>query len=149
MLLVHDKITLIQVVEVFRGRLSKNAKSKGLDNVEGQGSGSSYEKVDAERLVRNLIERNIIKEQTVKSSVGFPVTYIYLDEQTVRRFMASGEKIVLGFTEKKRASKIDQVKKKRRDDLQLEGDEELLFKRLDSLRKKVFKRLFPVHANFK
>jgi superfamily II DNA helicase RecQ len=143
MLLIHDKITLNQVIDVFRGKANKGIKSKGLDTVKNAGVGSSYTKVDAERIMRYLIEHHVVREQTVKSTVGFPVTYIYLDEGQARKLASSKEKVVLSFADNvKTPTKADTSKrtpkaKKRGDATFPNPDDELLYHRINALRYEV------------
>lgn len=66
---LSDKITLLQLVEIFRGKLGKASKTKGFDAIPLCGSGSAFSKLDAERLARYLVEKGVLKETTFKNGL--------------------------------------------------------------------------------
>jgi superfamily II DNA helicase RecQ len=104
---VTPNFTLNHIVEVFRGNLTKASRAKGLEEVELKGCGSQFVKVDAERLVRYLVELGVIEEKTTKSGMGYPVTYANLNERSpnIAKLLNHQHQVVLSFSEKKSSSK--------------------------------------------
>lgn len=138
MLEINDKITLNHIVEVFRGSSTKSMRSKGFEAVNLKACGEHYAKLDAERLVRRLVELEILKETTVLSGMGFPVSYTTLNTHhpNTTKLLNKQLPVVLTFSEKKRATPKPKPQKKSNQDT-IAGADELLYGKLNLLRKRV------------
>lgn len=98
------QITSNQLVQVFRGKKNQTMVSKGFTSLSKFDCGKQFNKVDAERILRYLVDKQIIKEVTESNGLGYPVTYISLNERAAINLKNSKERIVLQFTETKKSS---------------------------------------------
>jgi hypothetical protein len=70
----RQRITLLALMDVFRGMKHKKIQSEEWDHLALYGSGSKLSKLDVERLIRHLIVLNVLAEETVYQN-GFPSNY--------------------------------------------------------------------------
>lgn len=71
---IHGKITLIQLVDIFRGSASK--KSIKYDNLRLYGSGKTLTRGDAERLAQTLVTQKVLEEFCETNGLGFVSSYV-------------------------------------------------------------------------
>lgn len=71
---VSGKITLIQLVDIFRGSASK--KSLRYEKLRHYGSGRGLSRGDAERLAQTLVTQRILEEYCEANGLGFVSSYV-------------------------------------------------------------------------
>ncbi|KAM0793054.1 hypothetical protein ACM66B_000541 [Microbotryomycetes sp. NB124-2] len=71
-----DKVTLLHVVDVFRGSKVKKIVDRGHDRVPGFGKGNQFNRGDVERLFYELVGAGFLDERLEKSAYG---TNAYLE----------------------------------------------------------------------
>lgn len=105
------QITSNQLVQVFRGKENQALRSKGLLELKLYGKGSEYSKVDAERIIRYLVEKQAFREITESNGLGYPVNYIQLNEHKAINLKNSKERILLSFAQAKKNVSATRKKK--------------------------------------
>ncbi|KAI8077770.1 P-loop containing nucleoside triphosphate hydrolase protein [Halteromyces radiatus] len=101
------RITLIQLVSLFRGVANKTLKNKGYSSVALYGQGENIMKNDATRLAQHLVSLNILKEYTETNAGGYSTTYVTLGVKA-NNLLSDREKVVLreiGVSQKKKKKK--------------------------------------------
>jgi superfamily II DNA helicase RecQ len=71
---IPGKITLIQLVDAFRGSASK--KSRQYEHLRQYGAGRSLSRGDAERLGQSLVTQRILEEYCEANGLGFVSSYV-------------------------------------------------------------------------
>lgn len=71
---IRGKITLIQLVDIFRGSSSK--KSLQYDDLPLYGAGRSLSRGDAERLSQTMVTQRILEEYCETNGLGFVSSYV-------------------------------------------------------------------------
>ncbi|KAI8578030.1 hypothetical protein K450DRAFT_176855 [Umbelopsis ramanniana AG] len=72
-----NKVTLIQVVDIFRGTATKFLQSRGIsDLVPGIGAGKALSKTDCERIFKHLILKEVLAERCETNAQGFVMAYL-------------------------------------------------------------------------
>ncbi|KNE69268.1 RecQ family ATP-dependent DNA helicase [Allomyces macrogynus ATCC 38327] len=74
----RDKVTILQLMDVFRGSKSKVIQSRGHDELRGYGYGAKVWKVrgESDRLIRQLVCEDILTEYAETNSKGFTSSYV-------------------------------------------------------------------------
>jgi len=143
-MIFKDNATPAQIVETFRGRAAKSSQRKGFQSCTLFGCGSTYSKLDAERLLHLLVEKKMLREKLSRNGMGYPITYIDLGSNT----FLNGENLTLQFHEVKSPKTPKAVSRKAKSKKGGRGDteetslmdssfDEHLLERLKLLRKKV------------
>eukprot|EP01114_Cavostelium_apophysatum_P022325 TRINITY_DN8039_c0_g1_i1.p1 TRINITY_DN8039_c0_g1~~TRINITY_DN8039_c0_g1_i1.p1 ORF type:complete len:1070 (-),score=340.30 TRINITY_DN8039_c0_g1_i1:13-3222(-) len=137
---IPGNLTQAKVIAAFTG---KKYGKEDFSGIPGYGSGSSFKKMDAERLSRHLIEKQFFREWTMSNAKGFPLTYIGVSDDAEQRFF-NGERIQLAFREKEEVRRTASNQ-------DLSEDEEELYKKLYELRKEFTReeggRVYPMFSN--
>jgi RecQ family ATP-dependent DNA helicase len=103
-----QKITIRNLLLVFRGSNCKKARSYNIDS-ELLGCGKTLSLTDSERLVHDLISKNILKETSLYNKKGFASSYLFTGPSA--RQLLSGSIIVnMDFDEALNKSKPKVVK---------------------------------------
>ena len=71
---INGKITLLQVVDIFRGSASKRYVK--YENLSHYGSGKSLSRGDAERLAQTLVTQRILEEYCEANGLGYVFSYV-------------------------------------------------------------------------
>lgn len=71
---IPGKVTLIQLVDIFRGSASK--KSLKYENLTLYGSGKGLTRGDAERLAQTLVTQQVLEEFCETNGLGFVSSYV-------------------------------------------------------------------------
>lgn len=71
---ISGKITLIQLVDIFRGSASK--KSVKYEHLRLYGSGKSLSRGDAERLAQTMATQRLLEEYCETNGLGFVSSYV-------------------------------------------------------------------------
>jgi superfamily II DNA helicase RecQ len=90
-----DKVTMLHIMDVFRGLKHSKIMDLGHDSCRMYGKGKSWKKQETERLLRLLIIKQIIMERVELNGMGFPVTYVKLGPKSR---LPNTEKIMLTIT---------------------------------------------------
>ena len=90
-----DKVTMLHVIDVFRGLKHARIMDLGHDQCRMYGKGKSWRKQETERLFKLLIIKQIIMERVELNGMGFPVTYVKLGPKSR---LPNTEKIMLTIT---------------------------------------------------
>ena len=90
-----QKATQTNVVDVFRGSKSSALLRQGYDRFQGYGAGQSLPRADVQRLVRQMVMKEIFKEGTYRSQnkFGTLVSYMVVNAARERR-LQNGEETV-------------------------------------------------------
>eukprot|EP00055_Hartaetosiga_balthica_P007520 m.25972 g.25972 ORF g.25972 m.25972 type:complete len:1289 (+) comp5813_c0_seq1:81-3947(+) len=135
-----NNVTLLQLVDVFKGSTASRVVNHGFDRLAQHGSGSRLTKHDSERLARKLILEKVFDETCVETLHGGVVSYIILSSRANELF-ANKMKVELSMAAKAK-SKDDEG---RRNSENENGESftseaqlvELLTRKLMELRKKI------------
>ena len=76
---IRGKITLIQLVDIFRGSTSK--KSVQYEHLRQYGSGKSLSRGDAERLSQMMVTQGILEEYCEVNGLGFVSSYVRIGSE--------------------------------------------------------------------
>jgi bloom syndrome protein len=76
---IRGKITLIQLVDIFRGSASK--KSVQYEHLRQYGSGKSLSRGDAERLSQMMVTQRILEEYCETNGLGFVSSYVRMGSE--------------------------------------------------------------------
>jgi RecQ family ATP-dependent DNA helicase len=71
-----DRITLTQLVHIYRGSKSKRIIENGHDHLEAYGYGKNKTKSEADRLLRSMVADDVIREKSECNAAGFPISYV-------------------------------------------------------------------------
>jgi bloom syndrome protein len=144
------KFTMAQLVETFRGSTNKSMMNKGFHLLSMHGAGKSFSRMDADRLMKTLVEKGLLKEELERNTMGFPSVYlkIYNPDRIIRQLEQRTLTISLSFDVSKKNIKAKGKKSSLpaagednaedvSDDWSIENP--ILYGRLMDLRKKVKK----------
>jgi RecQ family ATP-dependent DNA helicase len=97
--LAREKITLLQLLDVFRGSRSSRIISKGYDQLEEHGSADAVlpNKSDADRLLRHLVGEDIISEFCESNQMGYINAYVRLG-RNASDVLSGRRKVYMMFT---------------------------------------------------
>ena len=104
MLEIQNKITTNQIIQLFRGKQTTATTSKGFTSLKNISCGSQFNKLDAERIIYKLIQLNALREQTEKNGMGFPTTYINLNDIIANKILNGFLTVKLHFSNSKKTS---------------------------------------------
>ena len=77
--LQHQKVTLLQCVDIFRGVKTKKIFQEDQTGIPGAGAGVDLDRGDAERLFYRLLsEEALVERNIMNKKSGFAVQYIYV-----------------------------------------------------------------------
>lgn len=88
-----EKITLIQLVDAFRGVKKKAFSDRGYNMLQSFGSGKHITKTDATRMAQHLQAQGYLHAYTEPNYVGFNTTYVTLGQNSDR--LLSGQDVVI------------------------------------------------------
>lgn len=88
-----EKLTLIQLVEVFRGINRKAFVDRGYTMLQSFGSGKHMTKTDATRMAHHLQAQGYLRTYTEPNYVGFNTTYVTLGPKSDR--LLSGQDVII------------------------------------------------------
>lgn len=74
----HSNYTMLHFVDIFRGTGMKKLEFEGHDKLQLCGMGKSWQRLDAERLMRKLIMEEFLKERIMVKDEGVTCAYIKL-----------------------------------------------------------------------
>ena len=81
---LKGRITLPQIIGVFRGSNTKKMKADGLDKIPEHGSGKTLARVDCERLVQQLVRTGQLEEEHVfNTAFGTSSVYIAIGKKAL------------------------------------------------------------------
>jgi RecQ family ATP-dependent DNA helicase len=75
-----DRYTLVYLVDLFRGAKHKRIMQSGHEKLEGHGLGKNWDRTDAERLARLLVNKKVLDERVEASGQAF-ASYVYLGRE--------------------------------------------------------------------
>eukprot|EP01119_Soliformovum_irregulare_P015351 TRINITY_DN4311_c0_g1_i2.p1 TRINITY_DN4311_c0_g1~~TRINITY_DN4311_c0_g1_i2.p1 ORF type:complete len:1067 (-),score=371.11 TRINITY_DN4311_c0_g1_i2:259-3459(-) len=81
-----SNFTLKQLSEVYWGSQSKYIATKGWNNVTHHGAGASFPRHDIERIIIEMLEKEVFRNDTQTNGAGYHQTYIVLQENSLRNF---------------------------------------------------------------
>lgn len=84
---IKDKVTLNQLIDIFRGSAAK--KSSKYSSLNSYGAGRDMSKVEVERLLQNLCVQNILQQYCHSNPMGYVSSYVRLGKEA--RKLDSGE----------------------------------------------------------
>ncbi|KYR00704.1 ATP-dependent DNA helicase RecQ family protein [Tieghemostelium lacteum] len=90
-----ENMTVNMIIDVVKGSKNKKIIQKGQDKLKYYGFGKSMDKLDIERIIRELVSRNILKEHIQPTSYK-PICYIVLGNK-MNQFTSGQMKLVLSF----------------------------------------------------
>ncbi|KAF2084584.1 ATP-dependent DNA helicase, partial [Saccharata proteae CBS 121410] len=70
------KVTQHQLIDIFRGKVSRKVKESGYDDLAEFGAGADMELCDVERLFHRLLSEDALAENNVATGRGFVTQYI-------------------------------------------------------------------------
>lgn len=73
-----NRVTMVQLVDIYRGSRNKRIMENGYDELQVYGYGKSKTKIDADRLLRSMVAEDVIREKSECNARGFPISYIYV-----------------------------------------------------------------------
>ncbi|KAI7869065.1 P-loop containing nucleoside triphosphate hydrolase protein [Spinellus fusiger] len=76
--LQKDKITLSKMADSFRGSRGKILMEKGFLRAPGHGVGKNWTRTDIDRLLRQLVSREVLREKPETNRSGFAHTFVTL-----------------------------------------------------------------------
>ena len=90
-----QKATQTNVVDVFRGSKSAALVRQGFDQCQGFGAGQSLPRADVQRLIRQMVMKQIFKEGTYRSQNKFRtlVSYLVVNPAMERRLQSGAETV--------------------------------------------------------
>lgn len=90
-----QKATQTNVVDVFRGSKSAALVRQGFDQFQGFGAGQSLPRADVQRLIRQMVMKQIFKEGTYRSQNKFRtlVSYLVVNPAMERRLQSGAETV--------------------------------------------------------
>jgi RecQ family ATP-dependent DNA helicase len=71
-----DRVTRVQLIDVYRGSRNKRNIEHGFDKLQGYGYGKSKDRNEADRLLRSMVADDVIREKAECNAGGFPISYI-------------------------------------------------------------------------
>ena len=72
----HSNYTMLHFVDIFKGTGMKKVESEGHQNLPLCGMGKSWQRLDAERLIRKLIMEEFLKERIMVKDEGMTCAYL-------------------------------------------------------------------------
>jgi superfamily II DNA helicase RecQ len=69
-------ITLCQLMSIFRGENAAFVRKRSFDQLQLYGSGSHHSKIEAERLLQQMVLHRFLDEETCELSTGFSAEYV-------------------------------------------------------------------------
>ncbi|EFP87697.2 uncharacterized protein PGTG_13483 [Puccinia graminis f. sp. tritici CRL 75-36-700-3] len=73
-----ESVTIVHIVDVFRGSKSKKVTSAGHDQLDGAGQGSTLDRTDCERLLHLMVSKDFLNERFEANAMGFVNAYVQL-----------------------------------------------------------------------
>ncbi|TPX77516.1 hypothetical protein CcCBS67573_g01234 [Chytriomyces confervae] len=71
-----QNITLIMLMDVYKGSKTAKIKNEELDTLELYGSGSQYSRTDIERIFREMVVHDYIREESIWNKGGYASSYV-------------------------------------------------------------------------
>jgi bloom syndrome protein len=144
---MNVQITSNQLVQVFKGQENAALRTKGLLSLDHYNSGQNFTRSEAEKIVRFLLEKQAFKETTEANGMGYPVTYISLNEQKAINLKNSKERIVLTFMDTKKTSSSTTATKPKKKPESSKPKDGLLYGKLTILRSNLAEEVNqqPIH----
>ncbi|KAJ3417617.1 hypothetical protein HDV05_000074 [Chytridiales sp. JEL 0842] len=78
------RITMVMLMDVYRGMKGAKILSENFDELEMYGAGSHYSKQELERISRQLIVDRVLLEDCTKNQVGFITSYVKLGPNAMK-----------------------------------------------------------------
>ncbi|KAJ1504081.1 ATP-dependent DNA helicase sgs1 [Coelomomyces lativittatus] len=80
--LKYEKVTLIQLLDIFHGSKKSALTSKGYNELIGYGHGAQFgDRTDSERFLKLLVAEDVLKEYCEPNNMGFTISYVKLGNQ--------------------------------------------------------------------
>ncbi|KAI7961207.1 hypothetical protein MJO28_001696 [Puccinia striiformis f. sp. tritici] len=91
-----ESVTIVHIVDVFRGSKGKKITNAGHDQLDGAGQGSTLDRTDSERLLHLMVSKDILTERFEANAMGFTNAYVQLGPAH-RSVLNSKEPVMMAF----------------------------------------------------
>ncbi|KAI8841945.1 hypothetical protein BJ741DRAFT_575006 [Chytriomyces cf. hyalinus JEL632] len=88
-----QNITLIMLMDVYKGSKTAKIKNEELDTLELYGSGSQYSRTDIERIFREMVVHDYIREESIWNKGGYASSYVKMGRKGMD--VVNGRKMVV------------------------------------------------------